>query len=74
MCWSAEVSFGFGLAHWLGIAYLLRRKQKHDRWYVVALVPLAIQETLQFFGWLLINREQNDAFTCSNMNKVTYTL
>jgi hypothetical protein len=70
MCWSAEVSFGFGLAQWLGVVYLLRRKQHHDAWYVVALVPLAIQETMQFLGWLLVNREGNDAFTCGSLNKV----
>eukprot|EP00884_Botryococcus_braunii_P020344 jgi/Botrbrau1/6994/Bobra.0165s0024.2 len=70
MCWSWEVSLGFSLAHWIGITYLLMRNKQYDKWYVVVLVPLAIQETMQFVGWVLIDEQNATAYTCDISLKV----
>lgn len=74
MCWSWEVSLAFSIAHWIGITYLLIRKQTLDRWYAMALVPLAVQETMQFVGWILIDKQHATAYTCDTSLKVCWRM
>jgi hypothetical protein len=71
MCWSWQVSLGFAIAHWLGIHYLLRRNELNDKGYAMLLIPLAFQESMQFFGWLLIGGEDATGYSCGFLNKVS---
>jgi hypothetical protein len=68
MCWSGQVSLGFAIAHWLGIHYLLRRKELNDEEYAMILVPLAFQGSMRFFGWLLICGEGSTGYSCGILN------
>ena len=71
MCWSAPVSAGFALAEWAGILYLMRRNQALDRAFAIAVIPIAAQETLQWYLWENIATRPD---ACNQANAVTSLL
>jgi len=67
MCWSAEVSAAFAAAEWAGIFGLVRRNERFDRAFALAISPIAAQEALQ---WLLWEHISPDGIQCDRVNVV----
>eukprot|EP01084_Bolivina_argentea_P233244 392893_1 len=68
MCWSWEVSLTFAVIDILGLLYSLYRNQYLDRYFVLILSPIAIQELCQFFLWKFGITSNTKAFECNNVN------
>lgn len=71
MCWSAEVSAAFAAVEWAGIVFLIRRNDRFDRAFAMALGPIAAQEVLQWLLWEHISPSTTD---CDRVNVIASLL
>lgn len=67
MCWSAEVSAAFSVSNIALSSLLWVRNNKRDRWYVLAVSPIVIQEFCQIVLWNHIGQSQ---FSCGDTNRL----
>eukprot|EP01083_Nonionella_stella_P018891 52542_1 len=73
MCWSWEVSFSFFLIDFIGLLYIFYRNEYIDRYWVLIISPIAVQEFCQFVLWKFGIDSDTTANHCNTVNK-TYHL
>mmetsp|Transcript_7523 Transcript_7523/g.21403 ORF Transcript_7523/g.21403 Transcript_7523/m.21403 type:complete len:300 (+) Transcript_7523:44-943(+) len=67
MCWSYEVALTFAVLQGAGFAVLGYRGQRTDLLFLLGFWPIVAQEFLQALLWQNMGE---DAFTCSDFNKI----
>eukprot|EP00483_Globobulimina_turgida_P010658 UN10679 len=74
MCWSWEVSLAFFLFDILCSIYLFRRNLYIDRYLLLVIIPVVIQEFCSFVVWKFgIDRnEPEPESNCNNLNKINF--
>eukprot|EP01084_Bolivina_argentea_P016587 31025_1 len=70
MCWSWEVSLAFALFEFIAFGYIFYRNQYIDRYYVLYLWPIALQEFFQFIVWRWGIDDNTTIHSCNNVNFV----
>ena len=71
MCWSRPVTLAFLIAECLAVAVLLMRGAAQRR-AVVFLLPLVVQEAIQYHLWVLLEEDEKtmSSTTCSRRNSI----
>lgn len=70
MCWSWQVSLGFAIVQFIELGYLFLRNEYIDRYWVLLLSPIMIQEFCQFVVWKYGITEDTTIHQCNNVNYI----
>eukprot|EP01083_Nonionella_stella_P219406 785984_1 len=71
MCWSWEVSLTFSMLEFVAIAYLAYRNKYIDKYWIMFLTPIAIQEFMQFVTWKWGIDENTTVDHCNQVNFIS---
>ena len=64
------MSLGFAIVQFIGLSYLLCRNQYIDKYWVLLLSPIAIQEFCQFIIWKYGITNATTIHECNNINHI----